>query len=227
MKAIAKIEKTLRFLGFSEFGKYSIDNPPFDINSMSRIWICQAKNRLGHEYQQKHKDKTKFKFRVTNNGLETRLYWRYSVNSEDYIEIRSPLNKYLREQRMHMQINGEWKCEMGMIVAKDYAILARIRNDNNSPTMREGHLYDYYVAGIRGLGTWGAAQFIDRYYEAFNNSKNNDDIQILLEVIYRNGRITEVVDVSDKPEHYFKSQFSLNTIRGIVATVGGPCEAGK
>jgi hypothetical protein len=63
----------------------------------------------------------------------------------------------------------------------------------------------YFVAGIRGLGTWGAGWYIDRcpdelerLAEAARETKNGD-IQVLLEVTFSNYRIVEVEDVSSKP----------------------------
>ena len=51
-----------------------------------------------------------------------------------------------------------------------------------------------------------------------NRVKGIDDpVQLLLEVIYQNGNILNVIDVSDKPEEYFKDQYSMKKIRQEIA----------
>lgn len=84
--------------------------------------------------------------------------------------------------------------------------------------MDEGTLKDYFIAGIRGLGTWGAAWFIDRRYDAFKLYQDSEDanIQLLLEVTYKDERIFEVRDVSEESEGYFKKQNSLREIKRII-----------
>lgn len=216
IKAVDKVEKTLRMLGVRDAGFYTIDNPPSEINFMNRVWVCQSRNKLGLKYHEKHKDKARFFFTHAKGSKEAKLYWRYNTEVDDYIEIKSPLNKYLKEQRGDMKVNGPWRKEFGMIVAKDYGILARIKNSDYDVPMREGFLYDYFIAGIRGLGTWGAAHFIDRNYHVFKSLPDDEDIQILLEVTYRNNRVFDVKDVSDEPEHYFRSQNNLKTIRKVI-----------
>jgi|GEM_PF-885385 len=216
MKALEKVEKTLRLINANSFGFYSIDNPPTEINFLNRVWVCQARNKLGAKYHKMLSGKTRFMFRQAKGSGEAKLYWRYGVDGDDYIEIRSPLSKYLTEQRKSLKINGEWTKEMGMVIAKDYAILARIRNDDSEVHMKDGYLYDYYIAGIRGLGTWGAAHFIDRNYKAFENLAPDEDIQLLLEVTYKDNRIFDVKDVSDRPEHYFKNQYNTKFVRKAI-----------
>jgi len=74
--------------------------------------------------------------------------------------------------------------------------------------MKQGSLMDYFVAGIRALGTWGAARHIDRKYAdiAALMKDDEDDLQILLEVVYKDEQIIDQIDVSDKPCKYFEEQ---------------------
>ena len=70
---------------------------------------------------------------------------------------------------------------------------------------------EFYIAGIHGLGTWGAACYLDRNYNTFNFDAD-EDIQLLLEVTYENGVVKDVIDVSDKDESYFQKENDLETV---------------
>ena len=219
MQALTKIEKTLRMIGAQGFGFYSVDNAPSEIKFMNRIWVCQARNKLAEKYHNKHKHKLQHYFRRCDGNKEAVLHWRYSTDTEEYFSIRSPLSKYLTEQRREK--NDEiWTKDMGLVIAKDYGVLARIRCDDDEMHLREGYMYDYFVSGIRGLGTWGVAYFIDRNYKALNDFEPNEDVQILIEVTYKDQRIFDVRDVSNEPEHYFRTQNSLPHIRKVIAAGG-------
>ena len=67
-------------------------------------------------------------------------------------------------------------------------------------------LRDFFIAGIRGLGTWGAAWYLDRRYRELRKIKHNENVQLLLEIEYKNGRISNVIDVSSKDAEYFKER---------------------
>jgi len=84
--------------------------------------------------------------------------------------------------------------------------------------MSYGKLKDYFLAGIRGLGTWGAGWFIDRRYHAIEKLCKGDDrdIQLLLEVTYRNEHVIDVRPVSHEPESYFRNEISVGTIRAVI-----------
>ena len=110
-----------------------------------------------------------------------------------------------------MDYKGEWSSKLGKIIAKDYAIISRFK-DSETETQDTDYLHDYFFAGIRGLGTWGATRFIDRQYKYFIDYEEDKNIQILLEITYRNGTIEEVKDVSDLPQSYFQGENSLEMI---------------
>ena len=112
-----------------------------------------------------------------------------------------------------MDTSGEWNSEFGNIIAIDYAVIARFRDAKNMDVTSEGCLYDYFLAGIRGLGTWGTTWYIDRKYKQIVTDRKNSDIQILLEVIFRNDRIFDIKDVSEEPPAYFENQNNLRTIK--------------
>lgn len=124
------------------------------------------------------------------------------------------MNEYLRLQRRSMSWQSDYHGQLAKIVAKDFAVLARLgRADADGD---DGPLRDFFFAGIRGLGTWGAAWYVDREYKALQRRGPDSDIEILLEVTYREGRILNVEDVSERPESYFKEELSPDKIRQAV-----------
>jgi hypothetical protein len=129
------------------------------------------------------------------------------------VRVSSPLNSYLEKQRRDKETKGEWVPELGHVMAKDYAVLARFCEDDDGD---DDPLRDYFVAGIRGLGTWGAGWFIDRRFASFQHLDEGDDLQLLLEVHFMESRIVEVIDVSGEPQSYFdresRSSFIQNRI---------------
>jgi hypothetical protein len=101
------------------------------------------------------------------------------------------------------------------VVAKDFAVLARFTDKSKNRPASEGFLKDYFLGGLRGLGTWGAAWFLDNGYHNFENLQE-EDLQLLLEVIYRDGRIFTVKDVSNEPQEYFDSQNSKDRVLEVI-----------
>ena len=209
-KAISKIEKTLRFIGHHQIMTYASKDFPHDVYDMNRVWICLPRNYPALKQMEAYREEAWFKFIPRHVGREGYIQWRTRA-SKEFITIQSPLSKYLLVQRTYMS-GGEWSPNLGRIVAKDYAILARFSDK------RETGLKDYFLAGIRGLGTWGAGWFIDRRYKSFLKWENREDapIQLLLEVIYKNEHIHEVNDVSNMPLSYFENENDINTIKKCI-----------
>ena len=152
---------------------------------------------------------------VRRPRTEARILWRYSPKSETFFKISSPLSKYLKEQRQEIE-TYDWSAQMGRMIAKDYAILSRFSYGSTDVAMLDGTLKDYFIAGIRGLGTWGAGWFIDRRYNELAKYEEHENIQLLLEVTYRDERILGVRDVSDEPEKYFAQQNNIREIKRII-----------
>ncbi len=69
---------------------------------------------------------------------------------------------------------------MDRIIAKDFAILARFRDTKNTIALKDHYLNDYFLSGICGLGTWGAAWFVDRNYEVFKSIDEKEDFNSYL-----------------------------------------------
>lgn len=214
VKALQKIEKTLRLLAFRDFRIYNTACIPSDFKFMNRFWLCLPRNTRGLHQASLYQDVSRFTIVRREKRATSFIRWKKNTDSSTpHIIVRSPLANYLREQRSKLDISGEWRREMDNIVAKDYAILARFRVTYDEFAMKENHLQDYFLAGIRGLGTWGAAWFIDRKYPIFEKLDDNKNFQFLLEVEYREGRIFDVKDVSDMTQEYFDSENKISTIR--------------
>ena len=211
-KALEKLVKTLRLVGTRDFRVYNSSNIPPDVNHMNRFWIC-LRNTPGLQQAGLYRKVARFTMVRKKIRAASTIRWRRSARSKQSIVIHSPLAKYLRVQRSKLDIRGEWRREMDNIVAKDFAVLARFRDTRRDVAMQDHYLQDYFLAGLRGLGTWGAAWFIDRQYQAFEDLDEKKDFQFLLEVEYRDGRICEVRDVSNKPQRYFDDENNLQVIR--------------
>ena len=211
-KALQKLEKTLRIIGFRDFRIFNSSSIPADLRFMNRFWICLPRNNPGIKQARLYSKVSRFELVRKVNRATSFIKWT-SPNVSDPIIVRSPLATYLYEQRSRMDISDEWRQPMDHIVGKDYAILARFRDESADLAMNDGVLYDYFLAGLRGLGTWGAAWYLDRMYPAFRKMEGDENVQLLLEVEYRDGRIYAVRDVSDKPQSYFKEENKKATIK--------------
>lgn len=206
-KALQKIEKTLKLINYREYKIYnSYDFLPGDIRYMNTLWVCVPRNPKSNKFLTRHQGKVNFSFKVENDHRKSKLIWRPNLKKNQKVIIKSPLSKYLKRQRKDYDKNSEWQPQMSQIIAKDYGVIARFSHIPTSPSIVDGVLKDYFLAGMRGLGTWGAGWFIDREYNNFLNYEEDDDLQILLEVTYCDGRIFEVKDVSKESQAYFNLQ---------------------
>ena len=218
-KAIQKIENNIREIGVREVHAYGTLKSPDHLNLHNRVWICLPRNKLGQTCLESSRRDGYCSFRFpAKKGRDKKMYWKYSPNASNEIEIISPLNKYLKIQRRSIGYGGSCTARHLEIIAKDFAIIARFP-DNNTRPMESGKLYDYYFAGIRGLGTWGAAKTLDTYYHLLEPylSSGNPSIQMILEITYKRGRISKIIDVTNEPETYFKEQNSFSMIKKIIS----------
>lgn len=213
-KALQKFEKTLHLINFRDFEFFSVTGAPPDIQDRNRLWLCLPRNEPALHQLSLYKDRSLFNFSKRELLKEANIKWYQSTRNAKFIKIHSPLGKYLSEQRKEIP-GGDWSTQHGKIYAKDFAVLARFSDKRGRLPMLYGTLKDYFIAGIRGLGTWGAGWFIDRRYDILKKYIKNDDcdIQILLEVIYKNEQILDVRDVSTEPASYFSKENNIKTIR--------------
>lgn len=212
-KAIHKITKTLAIIGFHDYRTYFQTDPPADLASMNRVWVCFKRCKQAWQKIRAHYRHARFSF---NEGKTSYDSMEWLQGNGLPIKIKSPLSLYLREQRSKASSSNPWQHQLGRIVSKDFGILARFRNPAGDDRTVEGYLHDYYVGGIRGLGTWGAGWFLDRRFKHFLTESEEVDLQLLLEVTYHNGRIVEVNNVSDEPPEYFKDLLNKKTIKKTI-----------
>jgi hypothetical protein len=214
-KAIQIIEKDLRLLGIHDCRVHPHTDPPSGLANMNRIWLCLPRNRAGLRALSNHHG-VRFKF-PTSNGRPQSINWRSEKGH--WIEVVSPMSEYLRRQRSDMDISGEWHGQLGQIIAKDFAVVSRLQR---ALTTEEAEpLWDYFFGGIRGLGTWGSAFFVDRQYKRFLQCDEDKNIELLLEVTYQDAGIVEVVDVSEYPADYFYSENDPVTIERNICQYRG------
>lgn len=215
-KALEKLRKVLGLIGFRDYKVHAYTHIPDDLQFLNRVWLCMPRSEASKKSLASHTKQARFSFTNRTDKRCSMINWK--TRKGGTIAVRSPLGKYLAEQRQSMDVFRDWHGQLSQIVAKDFAVLARLANraDSGDP---DSMLQDYYIAGIRGLGTWGAAWFIDRNYSQLKGYEDNKDIQLLLEVTYHNGRIVEVQNVSGKKKKYFDDQNSLARIRHLIKTM--------
>jgi hypothetical protein len=210
-QAICKLRKTLQFIGFNNFDVHSSYSIPPDIHYRNIVWICMSRQPNAIKSLEKYSKIKRFEFHPRNGSNEPFLEWKLS--SGEIIKIKSPLKKYLTLQRKQLPQDYEWNPHFGQVFAKDYAIIARFQNKTSKRTVDYDFLKEFFIAGIRGLGTWGAAWFIDRMSNYFVEYDENNDIQILLEVTYLNESISFVENVSDRDAAYFINENTTKRIK--------------
>ncbi len=203
-KAIQKLQKLLRLLGNSTKVYMSYDLPN-DLALLNRIWICAP--RMDQALKAAARAGAAFRFERTDAA--NILHFRRGRKS---VTLTSPLALYLEQQRAGKMTGGEWNSDLSNIFARDYAVLARLPASDNGSAVA-GQVADYYVAGIRGLGTWGAAWYLDRKFKELEHCPAAGRVERLLEVTYFRGSIADVVDVTDKPPQYFAEQATLEVVR--------------
>lgn len=205
-KAILTLSRSLQLVGVTSVGDCGVDFIPRDIDMMNRIWLCLPRNIHAQRQLERYKGRARFRF-VPRKNKPCTIEWE---NLGKTFRVESPVEAYKQAQGLE---NGARDGQT--IIAKDYAVIARFC-DTTRFDMEKGHLMDYFFAGVRGIGTWGAAWFIARRYNSFLHmdiADDSRDVQMLVEVIYNRGRITEVIDVSNEPESYFKKQNSQSRIK--------------
>ena len=215
-KALHKILKNLSLIGLRDYKVYSKFDTPPDYDQSNIIWICLPRQTRGLSSLNLRADK-RFIVVPRTNTREPYLKWRLS--NGEWIDIKSPLHGYLKEQRLGADVVGEWDRSLGNIVARDYAVIASFARDvpyNKIPGVDK--LKEYFLTGIHGLGTWGAAWFIDRYFGIFKDLSKEDlfTVQILVEVEYRDGRIFTVRDVTNESKDFFENEKKMSTIRQVI-----------
>ena len=213
-RALHKIQNNLSLIGMNDYRVYFHTDTPPNLKDLNRIWVCFPRNRRAlAQLSEYNSNQLRFIFEHRREQQETKLKWKSPGKIKGFF-IHSPLSKYLNEQRNNHDCEQDWTTDLGNVVAKDYAVIARFATSNNDTG--EGPLYDYYLAGIRGLGTWGATWFIDKKLKELEVLPDDGDIQLLIEVLYKDGSIYDVKDVSSKTKKYFDDQNKIEVIKKTI-----------
>ncbi len=221
-KAIQKVENAFRIMG-KKYQTTTIGSPELEYTkSGDRVWICLSRNKYAQEALERIKDRVRFSFEMKFNeklGYDERFLIWETLNDQK-IKVRSPLIKYL-ECAERPKDNNVWEPKYGYTFAKDYGILARFKIPPKHIKRTHEQYYHYFIGGIRGLGTWGVGWYIDHFSEELTHQVKkfeeigSQDIQILLEVTYKNYRIQTVSDVSNKGQEYFDRQIDTDHIKKV------------
>lgn len=216
-QAIHKLTKDLNIVGCDDIKAMTTEVYDEHTDRFSnKIFICLPRNPCAQTYLKKISE-ARFDIKSSTEKSKKRKYiiWKGGKNNEP-ICVYSPQSKYLSIQRRRTT-NMSWKNDPGSCTAVDFAIVARFRDPSLSQFPDIGTLSCIFVFGIRGLGTWGAAWYIDRCYEDISKKIIKDEsLQILLRVEYRNHRIRSIVDVSDEPQKYFNEENSDKFIKSKI-----------
>lgn len=219
-KAISKIAKMMNLVQakFKVYSNYTYQIVEADNLAKNIIWIClprqlKAIDKLNKTYPNR-------RFEITRRKKTASSHIKWTDKDGHSFVIQSPLYTYLQMQRENIDSFTDWNIQLRNIIAKDYAIVARFKKAIPQQEEWTGtKVKEYYIAGIHGLGTWGATCFLDRHYHSFNYD-TDEDIQMLLEVIYENGVVKDVIDVSDKLEEYFATENEPSFIKKVIKRFG-------
>ena len=217
-KCIQKIEAAVRHTGVLDISSVTVDHPRLGIDQGNRIWLCLPRNEIGSSHLARLGARARFRFERDPGEERPHIIWCTPGKAHSKI-IRSPMARYLEMQRPPK--HSSWDPKFGLIVARDYAVIGRFAVENPKGLTRGEPYFHYYVAGIRGLGTWGAGWYIDRRpdeLQRLTRAVENDltGLQVLLEVTYWNNRILSVDDVTSRDQEYFDSQNTDATIRSVI-----------
>lgn len=215
VKAIQRIEACIRKIGVRAVKAVTTISPDAQSPDYNKIWLCLPRNVEAQNRLQRYDGRRRF--RLEGKPGSRTIVWTGEAGRE--VRVASPLAKYLERQRPCEVLGTGWKYEYGNIVARDFAVMARF-TDRETASQRGAPFREYFVFGIRGLGTWGAAWFIhhraDRLAEIISRQESRNrtkdgqelDVQALLQVTYHNHRIIDVVNVSAEKQDYFDDQNS-------------------
>lgn len=221
-KAIQDVEEVMRTLG-RKYRTVTIGSPELNLAEPGdRVWICIPRNSMAHELLDKLRSDglhVQFQFQrqhFADSRDQNELFIRWKRADGKELIIRSPLAKYLQFSK-RPKGPSEWKPLNGYTLARDYAVFARFKVVPENPLHEKEVYYHYFIGGIRGLGTWGAGWFIDHQAKelpkVINPDSPADDVQLLLEVTYRDYRIKGVRNVSNETQDYFDKHFSDEFVR--------------
>lgn len=209
-QSIHKLTKCLNIAGYENVHACSLDlYEKAREKHQNEIFLCLPRNEPAQDCLRQHQEKRfSIEKREENEKKIWVIIWQSSLGEK--IEVRSPQTLYLLNQRTKQHQN--WADSPGRCYAEDFAVIAKFnRTQKVNPNDK---LKQFFIFGLRGLGTWGAAWYLDRHTEELMTkfSTTNDVIQMLLKVTYCNNRIRFVEDVSDQTQKYFIDELDPNII---------------
>jgi len=211
-QAIHKITKCLNIAGYEHVHSCTLDlYDKAREKHQNEIFLCLPRNKPAQSCLEELHDA---RFRIEPTKFEDRRTWkiRWKSSSGQIIEVRSPQSAYLLEQRINTE--ESWRQNPGMCHSVDFAVLARFDDPTSAQISSASGLKKFFIFGIRGLGTWGAAWYLDRrYLELSSKIPNKGPIQLLLRVTYRDYRIRSVDDVSEEAQVFFDKENDPTTIQ--------------
>ncbi|MDH3379627.1 MAG: hypothetical protein OEQ39_22095 [Gammaproteobacteria bacterium] len=144
------------------------------------VIICSSKsNDIANEFQQQLKEngyRNAFLFASDDSRVKISDQERAYYTSRSYKQEKKYLNSGVLPQELHSK------------KFSDYGIVTKVTNPWNAQSKV------FWIAGIRGIGTWGAAEFIKKewlqLYEKLPTGKKDHDFSALLKIKYNNSDIT-------------------------------------
>jgi hypothetical protein len=209
-KSIQTLVNGLRLMGFTGYDVYPYSEAPHDMHQLNRAWLCLPRNKAGLAQLRRYSN-LRFAYPRLRRGEARAVEWNCADGERT--RITSPMGRYMQLQRSRMDISGEWNRQLSQLVAKDFAVLCRLREPSSGDDETR---YDYVFAGLRGLGTWGATWFLDQKHVHFRRLDPAENVEMLLEVTFVQNRITDVVDVSNEPPAYFERENSDKRIKQVI-----------
>jgi hypothetical protein len=216
-KCIQKVESAIRSTCVHDISSVTLDHARLQGRPGNRIWLCLPRNHLAQKNLARLGNRARFGLKTQQGENRPHIIWQDPNRGP--IPIVSPLAKYLLAQKRPAK--GRWNPDYGRIVARDYAVLARFQVPPETQLAGQEAYFHYYIAGIRGLGTWGVGWYIDRRPDELARLVEEArtevaDIQAILEVTFSQFRITAVRDVSRESAEYFRDQLKDETVAEII-----------
>lgn len=173
--------------------------------SQNQIYLCAFLNSAALESLKAQK-RCSFRLESLDRRRSGRtIIWK-GLSGEETV-VKSPLAAYLKAQG-----DGDPSAYKRGRMGVDFAVLARYRDGDDRDAM-----CSMYAFGLRSLGTWGAAWFLERELTKTDiPADRGRTYEALLRVEYSGSTIARVTDVSNESQEFFTREMSQEFIRGQV-----------
>jgi hypothetical protein len=219
-KAVQRLEGAIRRIGVRGVKAVTTNTPDARASNYNKIWLCVPRNEIA-KARLSQTPEAAFRLGELQDDGRRALIWRNQDGGE--VVVRSPLDRYLRRRGPHAG-DSEWEPTYSDVVARDFAVVARFPDssgDLGRPDFGR-EFWEYFVFGVRGLGTWGAAWYM---YHRANELAGlvrkyagpRGEVQLLLEVTFAANRIVKVEPVMEKEQAYFDDQLGEAVVDRVCA----------